>query len=97
MTCGEVPAAITTPERLIFDLWPARIQDAQEFPRGDPVGTLYVPGGVLQKLGATAVTQATILSDGAEGPRGPGEAASPGLTRYVPDRFHLSTWIQPVD
>jgi hypothetical protein len=53
--------------------------------------------GVLHKLGATAVTPATILSDGAEGPRALGEAASPGPTRHVLDWFHLSMRIQHVD
>jgi hypothetical protein len=53
--------------------------------------------GVLHKLGATAVTPVTILSDGAEGPRALGEAASPGPTHHVLDWFHLSMRIQHVD
>lgn len=53
--------------------------------------------GVLHKLGATAVTPITVLSDGAEGPRALGEAASPGPTRHVLDWFHLSMRIQHVD
>ena len=53
--------------------------------------------GVLHKLGATVAIPATILSDGAEGPRALGEAASPGPTRHVLDRFHLSMRIQYVD
>ena len=50
--------------------------------------------GVLHKLGATAVTPVTILSDGVEGPRALGEAASPGPTHHVPGWFHLSMRIQ---
>jgi hypothetical protein len=53
--------------------------------------------GVLHKLGATAVTPVTILSDGAEGPRTLGEAASPGPAQHVLDWFHLSMRIQHVD
>jgi hypothetical protein len=53
--------------------------------------------GVLHKLGATAATPATILSDGAEGPRALGEAASPGPTYHVLDWFYLSMRIQHVD
>ena len=53
--------------------------------------------GVLRKLGATAVTPVTVLSDGAEGPRALGEAASPGPTDHVLDWFHLSMRIQHVD
>ena len=53
--------------------------------------------GVLHKLGATAVTPVTVLSDGAEGPRALGEAASPGPTHHVLDWFHLSMRIQHVD
>ena len=53
--------------------------------------------GVLHKLGATAVTPVTILSDGAEGPRALGEAASPGPTHHVLDWLHLSMRIQHVD
>jgi len=39
----------------------------------------------------------TVLSDGAEGPRALGEAASPGPTHHVLDWFHLSMRIQHVD
>jgi hypothetical protein len=53
--------------------------------------------GVLHKPGATAVTPVTVLSDGAEGPRALGEAASPGPTHHVLDWFHLSMRIQHVD
>ncbi len=53
--------------------------------------------GVLYKLGATAVTPVTVISDGAEGPRALGAAASPGPTDHVLDWFHLSMRIQHVD
>ena len=53
--------------------------------------------GVLHELGATAITPVTILSDGAEGPRALGEAASAGPTHHVLDWFHLSMRIQHVD
>jgi hypothetical protein len=53
--------------------------------------------GALHKLGATAITPVTILSDGAEGPRALGEAASPGPTHHVLDWFHLSMRIRHVD
>jgi hypothetical protein len=49
---------------------------------------------LLQGLGATSATSATILSDGAEGPRSLGEAASPGPTHHVLDWFHLAMRIQ---
>jgi hypothetical protein len=52
--------------------------------------------GVLHGLGATPATLVTILSDGAEGPRSLGEAASMGPTRHVADWFHLSMRIQHV-
>src|SRR4051794_14636362 len=45
--------------------------------------------GVLHELGATQATPVTILSDGADGPRAVGEAASLGPTRHVLDCF---TW-----
>ena len=41
--------------------------------------------GVLHRLGATPSTEITILSDGADGPRWQGEAASVGTTCYVLD------------
>jgi hypothetical protein len=53
--------------------------------------------GVLHKLGTAAVTPVTVLSDGAEGPRALGEAASPGSTHHALDCFHLSMRIQHVD
>ena len=52
--------------------------------------------GVLHGLGATPHTPVTILSDGAEGPRSLGEAASVGPTHHVLDWFHLSMRIQHV-
>ncbi len=52
--------------------------------------------GVLHELGATPATPVTILSDGADGPRSVGEAASVGPTRHVLDWFHLSMRIQHV-
>src|SRR6202790_4324190 len=52
--------------------------------------------GVLHGLGATPATPVTILSDGAEGPRSLGEAASVGPTHHVLDWFHLSMRIQHV-
>lgn len=50
--------------------------------------------GVLHRLDVTSTTLATILSDGADGPRALGEAASPGPTRHVLDWFHLAMRIQ---
>jgi hypothetical protein len=52
--------------------------------------------GVLHRLGATPATPVTILSDGADGPRSLGEAASVGPTHHVLDWFHLSMRIQHV-
>ena len=52
--------------------------------------------GVLHRLGATPRTPVTILSDGADGPRSLGEAASVGPTHHVLDCFHLSMRIQHV-
>ena len=46
--------------------------------------------------GATPETPITVLTDGAEGPRSLGEAASPGLTRHVLDWFHLAMRVQHV-
>ena len=51
---------------------------------------------VLHGLGATSRTPVTILSDGADGPRSLGEAASVGPTHHVLDWFHLSMRIQHV-
>jgi len=53
--------------------------------------------GVLHKLGATAATPVTVLSDGADGPRALGQAASVGPTKHVLDWFHLSMRIQHAD
>jgi hypothetical protein len=52
--------------------------------------------GVLHRLGATPCTELTILSDGADGPRSLGEAASLGPTFHVLDWFHLAIRIQHV-
>ena len=52
--------------------------------------------GVLHRLGATPRTEFTILSDGADGPRSLGEAASVGPTFHVLDWFHLAMRIQHV-
>jgi hypothetical protein len=52
--------------------------------------------GVMHRLGATSCTEFTILSDGAEGPRSLGEAASVGPTCHVLDWFHLAMRIQHV-
>jgi hypothetical protein len=52
--------------------------------------------GVLHGLGATPVTPVTVLSDGADGPRSLGEAASPGPTHHVLDWFHLAMRVQHV-
>jgi hypothetical protein len=52
--------------------------------------------GVLYGLGATPATPVTILSDGADGPRSLGEAASPGPTHHVLDWFHLAMRVQHV-
>ena len=52
--------------------------------------------GVLQELGATSATLITVLSDGADGPRSLGEAASIGPTHHVLDWFHLAMRIQHV-
>jgi len=46
--------------------------------------------GVLIGLGMTADTEVTILSDGADGPRSLGEAASTGTVYHVLDWFHLA-------
>lgn len=51
---------------------------------------------ILRDLGVAAATPVTILSDGAEGPRFLGEAASPGPTRHVLDWFHLAMLIQHI-
>jgi hypothetical protein len=52
--------------------------------------------GVLHGLGATPAIPVTILSDGADGPRSLGEAASPGPTQHVLDWFHLAMRVQHV-
>jgi transposase len=73
-------------KRIVFSSVPAEAISQQDQLRG-----------VLYKLGATAVTAVTILSDGAGGPRALGEAASPGPTHHVLDWFHLSMRVQHVD
>ena len=50
--------------------------------------------GLLTGLGMTADTEVTILSDGADGPRSLGEAASAGTVYHVLDWFHLAMRIQ---
>jgi hypothetical protein len=52
--------------------------------------------GVLHNLRATQTTPVTILSDGADGPRAVGEAASLGPTQHVLDCFHLAMRIHHV-
>ena len=52
--------------------------------------------GVLHELGATPATLITVLSDGADGPRSLGEAASIGPTHHALDWFHLAMRIQHV-
>jgi hypothetical protein len=52
--------------------------------------------GVLCGLSATPETPVTVLSDGADGPRSLGEAASPGPTHQVLDSFHLAMRVQHV-
>lgn len=52
--------------------------------------------GVLHGLGATPATPVTVLSDGADGPRSLGEAASPGPAHHVLDWFHLAMRVQHV-
>jgi hypothetical protein len=42
-------------------------------------------GTVLRELGATPATPVTVVSDGADAPRGLGEKASAGPTRHVLD------------
>ena len=50
--------------------------------------------GVLGGLGMTADTEVTILSDGADGPRSLGEAASTGTVFHGLDWFHLAMRVQ---
>ncbi len=52
--------------------------------------------GALHRLGVTPSTEVTILSDGADGPRSLGEAASVGPTCHVLDWFHLAMRIHHV-
>jgi hypothetical protein len=71
---------------------------------GKPVLFSGVPGeadqqhvqlnSVLSGLGMTADTEVTILSDGADGPRSLGEAASTGTVFHVLDWFHLAMRVQ---
>ena len=56
----------------------------------------HQPRRVLHRCGATPCTELTILSDGADGPRALGEAASVGPTWHVLDWFHLAMRIQHV-
>src|SRR5215218_7899276 len=75
-------------------------------PEGEPVVFASVPAeadrqqqqlrGVLHRLGARPSTPVTILSDGADGPRSLGEAASVGPTNHVLDWFHLAMRIHHV-
>ena len=52
--------------------------------------------GALHRLARPPRTDFTILSDGADGPRSLGEAASIGPTCHVLDWFHLAMRIQHV-
>jgi hypothetical protein len=71
---------------------------------GRPVLFSGVPGeadrpctqlnGVLSGLGMTTDTEVTILSDGADGPRSLGQAASTGTAFHVLDWFHLAMRVQ---
>ena len=71
---------------------------------GKPVLFSGVPGeadqqhaqlnSVLSGRGMTADTEVTILSDGADGPRSLGEAASTGTVFHVLDWFHLAMRVQ---
>ena len=72
-------------ERTVFSSVPAEADRQQQQLRR-----------VLHRLGATPRTSVTILSDGADGPRSLGEAASVGSTHHVLDCFHLSMRIQHV-
>jgi hypothetical protein len=72
-------------KRVVFASMPAEADRQREQLRG-----------VLHGLGATSATPVTILSDGADGPRSLGEAASIGPTRHVLDWFHLSMRVQHV-
>jgi hypothetical protein len=72
-------------QQIVFSSMPAEADRQREQLRG-----------VLHGLGATPTTPITILSDGAEGPRFLGEAASCGPTHHVLDWFHLSMRVQHV-
>jgi hypothetical protein len=72
-------------KQVVFASMPAEADRQQEQLRG-----------VLHGLGATRATPVTILSDGADGPRSLGDAASIGPTNHVLDWFHLSMRIQHV-
>jgi hypothetical protein len=71
---------------------------------GKPVLFSGVPGeadqqhaqlnSVLSGLGMLADTEVTILSDGADGPRSLGQAASTGIVFHVLDWFHLAMRVQ---
>jgi len=73
-------------KQIVFSSVPAEVISQQDQLRG-----------VLHKLGAMAVTPVTILSDGADGPRALGEAASLGPPHHVLDWFHFSMRVQHVD
>jgi hypothetical protein len=49
---------------------------------------------VLSGLGMTADTKVTILSDGADGPRSLGQAASTGTVFHILDWFDLAMRVQ---
>jgi hypothetical protein len=72
-------------QQIVFSSMPAEADQQREQLRG-----------VLHGLGAMPTTPVTILSDGAEGPRSLGEAASFGPTHHVLDWFHLSMRVQHV-
>jgi hypothetical protein len=96
---GHVRAARGHPGRT-FEVMAAQISSDD----GKPVLFCGVPGeadrqrsqlnGVLSGLGMTEDTEVTILSDGADGPRSLGEAASTGIVYHVLDWFHLAMRIQ---
>ena len=71
-------------EQIVFSLPVEADRQTQQLP------------GALHRLSATPRTELTILSDGADGPRSLGEAASIGPTCHVLDWFHLAMRIQHV-
>jgi hypothetical protein len=96
---GHVRTARGHPGRT-FEVMAAQVSNDD----GKPVLFSGVPGeadqqhtqlnGVLTGLGMTSDTEVTILSDGADGPRLLGEAASIGTVFHVLDGFHLAMRIQ---